>query len=144
MSVLFHTETYDFILEKTEAEGRTGARILRISGESGEETLLLDYLWPAQLTVEVEAGNVLLREDGVLCWELHVTAHHVKGMAQGEFRETEFFELENPMGTAQEMVCRAVDIVRKTRFAIAERHLKHLPHQTYPSTDGLQGPYGHP
>ena len=60
MSVLFHTETYDFILEKTEAEGRTGARILRISGESGEETLLLDYLWPAQLTVEVEAGNVLL------------------------------------------------------------------------------------
>ena len=125
MSVLFHTETYDFILEKTEAEGRTGARILR-------------------LTVEVEAGNVLLREDGVLCWELHVTAHHVKGMAQGEFRETEFFELENPMGTAQEMVCRTVDIVRKTRFAIAERHLKHLPHQTYPSTDGLQGPYGHP
>ncbi len=123
---LFHTETYDFILEKTEAEGRTGARILRISGESGEETLLLDYLWPAQLTVEVEAGNVLLREDGVLCWELHVTAHHVKGMA------------------AQEMVCRTVDIVRKTRFAIAERHLKHLPHQTYPSTDGLQGPYGHP
>ena len=83
MSVLFHTETYDFILEKTEAEGRTGARILRISGESGEETLLLDYLWPAQLTVEVEAGNVLLREDGVLCWELHVTAHHVKGMGDG-------------------------------------------------------------
>ena len=81
MSVLFHTETYDFILDNKEAEGRTGARILRISGESGEETLLLDYLWPAQLTVEVEAGNVLLREDGVLCWELHVTAHHVKGMA---------------------------------------------------------------
>ena len=42
------------------------------------------------------------------------------------------------------MICRTVDIVRKTRFAIAERHLKHLPHQTYPSVDGRQGPYGHP
>ena len=44
----------------------------------------------------------------------------------------------------EEMVCRTVDIVRKTRFAIAERHLKHLPHQTYPPVEGRQGPYGHP
>ena len=50
MSVLFHTETYDFILDNKEAEGRTGARILRISGEGGEETVLFDYLWPAQLS----------------------------------------------------------------------------------------------
>ena len=47
-------------------------------------------------------------------------------------------------GKSDEMVCRTVDIVRKTRFAIAERHLRHLPHQTYPAADGKQGPYGHP
>ena len=68
----------------------------------------------------------------------------MKGMVQGEFTETQWFELEKPFGTEEEMVCRTVDIVRKTRFAIAERHLKHLPHQTYPAVDGRQGPYGHP
>ena len=47
-------------------------------------------------------------------------------------------------GKSDEMVCRTVDIVRKTRFAIAERHLRHLPHRTYPAVDGKQGPYGHP
>lgn len=144
MSVLCQNGTYEFILERTEEEGRTGARIFRLYTESGEKTVLFDYLWPAQLNVEIEPGKVQLREDGILSWELHVTAHHVKGMAQGEFTETEFFELEKPFGTVREMVCRTVDIVRKTRFAIAERHLKHLPHQTYPAVDGLQGPYGHP
>ena len=68
----------------------------------------------------------------------------VSGMAQGEFTETEYFELESPFGKPGEMICRTVDIVRKTRFAIAERHLGHLPHQTYPAVDGKQGPYGHP
>ena len=94
--------------------------------------------------MEVEAGDGSLREDGCLCWELHVTAHHISGMAQGEFTETEYFEVESPFGNAGELVCKTVDIVRKTRFALAERHLKHLPHQTYPPIDGKQGPYGHP
>ena len=80
-----------------------------------------------------------LREDDVLCWQLFVTAHHVSGMVQGEFTETEYFEVESPFGKPDEMVCRTVDIVRKTRFAIAERHLRHLPHQTYPAVDGKQG-----
>ena len=106
--------------------------------------VVFDYTWPAQLTVEVDAGEGSLREDGILCWELYVTAHHVSGMAQGEFTETEYFEVESPFGESDEMVCRTVDIVRKTRFAIAERHLRHLPHQTYPAVDGKQGPYGHP
>ncbi|MDO5133905.1 MAG: hypothetical protein Q4D81_13145 [Eubacteriales bacterium] len=144
MSVLYRNETYEFTLETTRAEGRSGAKIIRTAAESGAETVLFDYIWPAQLTVEVKAGTTTLREDGVLCWELHVTAHHVQGVAQGEFTETERFELEKPFGAEDEMVCKTVDIVRKTRFAIAERHLKHLPHQTYPSMDGHQGPYGHP
>ena len=126
------------------ASGASGARIVRIGKEDGAETVLFDYCWPEQLTVEVTAEKAILREDGVLCWQLHVTAHHVKGVIQGEFTETEWFELEDPFGSADEMVCRTVDIVRKTRFAIEERHLKHLPHQTYPPVEGRQGPYGHP
>ena len=144
MSILFENEAYTFTLKTLKEEGKTGAKITRLCAESGEETVLFAYLWPAQLTVGIEAGEVSLREDGVLCWQLHVTAHHVKGMAQGEYTETEWFEVENPFGTEQELVCRTVDIVRKTRFAIAQRHLKHLPHQTYPPVDGRQGPYGHP
>ena len=144
--------------EKTPAENRTaekdaaensrptgsGARITRRAKQGGEEVVLFSYTWPVQLTVEIQAGEGTLRDDGVLCWELYVKAHHVRGMAKGEFTETEWFEVENPFGTAREMVCRTVDVVRKTRFAIAERHLGHMPHQTYPSVDGRQGPYGHP
>lgn len=144
MSIFYENGSYLFILKTGEDEGRTCARILRQCAADGEEIVLFDYCWPSQLKAEVEAGEASLREDGVLCWELHVTAHHVKGMALGEFTETEYFEAERPFGPAQEMVCRTVDIVRKTRFAIAERHLKHLPNQTYPAVDGRQGPYGHP
>ena len=144
ITMLFQNETYEFILKELKGQGQTGAEITRRRLQDGEEIVLFSYYWPVQLTVEVEKGEVSLREDGVLGWQLHITAHHVKGMVQGEFTETEWFELEKPFGTAEEMVCRTVDIVRKTRFAIAERHLKHLPHQTYPAVEGRQGPYGHP
>ena len=143
-AILYQNETYEFIVTKLQKEGQSGAEITRRCRKDGEETVLFSYYWPAQLLVEVEPGEVSLREDGVLCWQFHVTAHHVKGMVQGEFTETEWFELEKPFGTAEEMLCRTVDIVRKTRFAIAERHLKHVPHQTYPPVEGRQGPYGHP
>ena len=144
ITLLFQNETYEFILKELKGQGQTGAEITRRRLQDGEEIVLFSYYWPVQLMVEVEKGEVCLREDGVLGWQLHITAHHVKGMVQGEFTETEWFELEKPFGTAEEMVCRTVDIVRKTRFAIAERHLKHLPHQTYPAVEGRQGPYGHP
>lgn len=150
---LYENDRFEFALLSKDGDGVTGAagatgarivRTVRTGAEEGAETILFDYSWPEQLTVEVTGEKAALREDGVLCWQLHVTAHHVKGVIQGEFTETEWFELENPFGSADEMICRTVDIVRKTRFAIAERHLKHLPHQTYPPVDGRQGPYGHP
>ena len=144
MEKLYENDRFEFVLLIKEGDGASGARIVRTGKSDGETTILFDYSWPEQLTVEVTKEDAVLREDGVLCWQLHVTAHHVKGVIQGEFTETEWFELENPFGSADEMVCRTVDIVRKTRFAIAERHLKHLPHQTYPPVDGRQGPYGHP
>ena len=81
---------------------------------------LYDYTWPEQ----------------------HLKAHHVTGMVQGEFTETEYLEVEKPF--ADDCVCRVIDIVRKTRFAANERHLEHLPVQTYPALNGRQGPYGHP
>ena len=145
MKTIYKNEDFEFVLYTKDVSGQTQARIIRHSLKGPEEdAVVFDYLWPAQLTVEVEAGDGSLREDGCLCWELHVTAHHISGMAQGEFTETEYFEVESPFGKADEMVCKTVDIVRKTRFALAERHLKHLPHQTYPPIDGKQGPYGHP
>ena len=144
MSILFQNEIYEFTLKELKGQGQTGAEITRRRQQDGEEIVLFSYYWPAQLSVEVEKGDCTLREDGILCWQLHVTAHHVKDLVQGECTETEWFELDKPFGTGEEMVCRTVDIVRKTRFAIAERHLKHLPHQTYPPVEGRQGPYGHP
>ena len=143
-AILYQNESYEFRLTLLQGDGQSGAEIVRRCLKDGEEIVLFSYYWPPQLTVEVVPGDVSLREDGVLCWQLHVTAHHVKGMVQGEFTETEWFELEKPFGTAEEMLCRTVDIVRKTRFALAERHLKHVPHQTYPPVEGRQGPYGHP
>ena len=144
MEKLYENDRFEFTLLIKEGDGASDARIVRTGKSDGGTTILFDYSWPEQLTVEVTKEDAVLREDGVLCWQLHVTAQHVKGVIQGEFTETEWFELENPFGSADEMICRTVDIVRKTRFAIAERHLKHLPHQTYPPVDGRQGPYGHP
>lgn len=145
MKTIYKNDDYEYVLYTDAGESQSHARIVRRALQDKEsDVVVFDYSWPAQLTVEVEAGAGSLREDGVLCWKLFVTAHHVSGMAQGEFTETEFFELESPFGKSGEMVCRTVDIIRKTRFAIAERHLRHLPHQTYPAVDGKQGPYGHP
>lgn len=145
MKTIYKNDDYEFALYTKVENGQSQARITRYSlKETEEDIVVFDYLWSAQLTVEAEAGEGFLREDGVLCWELHVTAHHISGMAQGEFTETEYFEVESPFGKADEMVCKTADIVRKTRFALAERHLKHLPHQTYPPINGKQGPYGHP
>ena len=145
MKTIYKNESFAFARYTIEENGQTQARIIRHSlNEAEEEVAIFDYMWPAQLTVEAEAGDGLLREDGTLCWEMHVTAHHISGMVQGEFTETEYFAVESPFGNADELICKTVDIVRKTRFALAERHLKHLPHQTYPPIDGKQGPYGHP
>ena len=145
VKTIYKNDDYEYVLYTDAGESQSHARIVRRALQYKEaDVVVFDYSWPAQLTVEVEAGAGSLREDGVLCWKLFVTAHHVSGMAQGEFTETEYFEVESPFGKPDEMVCRTVDIVRKTRFAIAERHLRHLPHQTYPAVDGKQGPYGHP
>ena len=144
MEILYENDGFSFVLGKEGSAVPSAVKITRIARQGGERVILLDYRWSEQLTVEVEAEQGVLREDGTLCWQLHVTAHHEKGMALGEFTETQWYEAENPFGSAEELVCRTVDIVRKTRFAIEERHLKHLPHQTYPPVDGRQGPYGHP
>ena len=144
MKTIFKNEDYEFTFYSRAENGQSQARIIRHSIKETEDLVIFDYTWPAQLTVEVEAGDGSLREDGILCWELYVTAHHISGMIQGEFTETEYFEVESPFGEAGELICRTFDIVRTTRFALAERHLKHLPHQTYPPIDGKQGPYGHP
>ena len=89
---------------------------------------LYDYTWPEQLRVTVEETQGELEKD-VLRFELHLKAHHVTGMVQGEFTETEYLEVEKPF--ADDCVCRVIDIVRKTV-------------QTYPALNGRQGPYGHP
>ena len=141
---LFKNDTHEFVLKTGKGEEGCRAKIVRRALQGDEEVVIFDYCWPKQLAVEIEAGEGSLKEDGILCWQLYVTAHHVRGMAKGEFRETEWFEVKCPFGTAQEMVCETVDIVRKARFEIAERHLDHLPHQTWPPVDGRQGPYGHP
>ena len=145
MKIIYENTDYEYALNTETENNQSHARNVRRAKQNKEDDVVVfDYSWPAQLTVQIEAGEGTLREDGVLCWELYVTAHHVSGMVQGEFTETEYFEVESPFGKSDEMVCRTVDIVRKTRFAIAERHLRHLPHQTYPAVDGKQGPYGHP
>jgi hypothetical protein len=145
VEIIYENTNYEYVLNTETENNQSHACIVRRAIQNKEDDVVVfDYAWPSQLTVEIEAGKGTLREDGVLCWELFVTAHHISGMAQGEFTETEYFEVESPFGKSDEMVCRTVDIVRKTRFAIAERHLRHLPHRTYPAVDGKQGPYGHP
>ena len=145
MKTLYKNESYEFILYVKNENALSTTSIVRHSPAGSEEDIVLfDYTWSDKLRVEVEAEEGVLGEDGILRWKLQVTAHHISGMAQGEFAETEYFELAEPFGAPDEMVCRTVDIVRKTRFALAERHLKHLPNQTYPPVDGRQGPYGHP
>lgn len=115
---------------------------------SSECLTLMEYTWPVQLSVELSVGSGVeilspgIGPDGILRFSIHVVSHHRTGMALGEFVEEELYEVLHPFDEG--IVCRVTDIVRKTRFALAERHLEHLPNQTYPPVDGRQGPYGHP
>lgn len=148
--MIYQNDRFAFELVTDTAEnGASHAAIVRRrkcaedgNGPSAEPCIkLYDYTWPEQLRVTVEETQGELEKD-VLKFELHLKAHHVTGMVQGEFTETEYLEVEKPF--ADDCVCRVIDIVRKTRFAANERHLEHLPVQTYPALNGRQGPYGHP
>lgn len=147
-TLIFETEAFRFLLEvetKEEKDAKaTCARIVREDRKSGERLVLMDYTWPKQLIPEIHLKAPGVLEDGELHFTLSLAVHHVTGMVQGEFTEEEDYIVLSPEGTKEELVCSVVDIRRKTRFAIAERHLTHLPHRTYPPTDGAQGPYGHP
>ena len=93
MKTIYKNNDYEYVLYTDAGESQSHARIVRHALQDKEgDVVVFDYSWPAQLTVEVEAGEGSLREDGVLCWQLFVTAHHVSGMVQGEFTETEYFE----------------------------------------------------
>lgn len=141
---------------------------------SGNTVVLMDYTFPAQLLPEVRVKEEGKLEEDVLTFSLHLEVHHVSGMVQGEFVEDETYEVRNPFdglkGTddsgsdggqsvhsdpepaaadnreeaGRGLQCAVTDIIRKTRFAAAPRHLEHVPKQTYPPVDGKQGPYGHP
>lgn len=112
------------------------------NAEASESVIvLMNYTWPVQLRTVVSAGAACLQNDALL-FTIHVLSHHRTGMALGEFTEDQFYEVTNPF--VDNITCRITDIVRKTRFALAERHLEHLPNQTYPPVEGRQGPYGHP
>lgn len=115
-----------------------------VPAAGGAVVKLLDYTWAAPLRVAMELTDVQADEAaGALDFALKLTVHHVTGMVQGEFTETESYTVYDAFGDG--IICEATDIVRKTRFAAAERHLEHLPHRTYPADEnGLQGPYGHP
>lgn len=132
----------------------------------GEPLVLMDYTFPVQLNPSAhvgQQGTLLKDEHGreILTFTLELEVHHVTGMVQGEFTETEHYGIRNPFGelTAEEtpdpslflpdsggsrIQCIVTDIERKTLFASAPRHLEHLPKQTYPPVNGRQGPYGHP
>lgn len=143
-------------------------QIIRETDQGREAPLvLMDYTFPVQLMPQVRVGTPGMisydehgREELVFSLELEV--HHVNGMVQGEFTEEERYSIINPAGepaadpdaadpadytpdSGKNLIqCIVTDIVRKTRFAAAPRHLEHLPKQTYPPVNGRQGPYGHP
>ena len=101
------------------------------------------YTWPKQLIPEIflKAPGTL-NEKGWLTFTLALSVHHISGMVQGEFTEEQDYVILDPL--EESLVCSVEDIRRKTKFALTERHLEHTPHRTYPPTDGMQGPYGHP
>ena len=118
VSTLYENETFLFFLQTVEKENAeripagekaaetdssansrisgSGAKIIRRSKQSGEEVVLFSYTWPVQLTVRIEAGEGMLREDGILCWQLHVTAHHVSGMAKGSLQRQSGLKYKAP------------------------------------------------
>ena len=67
MKTIYKNEDFMFVLEEKDDANVSGARIVRQNTKTGEEVILFDYDWPAQLTVEVDAAEGTLREDGVLC-----------------------------------------------------------------------------
>ena len=75
MKTIFKNDDYEYVLYTEAENSQSHARIVRRALQNkGDDVVVFDYTWPAQLTVEVEAGEGSLREDGVLCWELFVTA----------------------------------------------------------------------
>ena len=80
MKTIYKNDDYEYVLYTEAGDGQSHARIVRRALQDKEgDVVVFDYSWPAQLTVEVEADEGTLREDGVLCWKLFVTAHHVSG-----------------------------------------------------------------
>jgi hypothetical protein len=145
---IYRDETYAFCLEVTEKseDGQkvTAARIYRKDLRTRNLLVLMQYTWPKQLIPEIslkQPGRI--NERGEMQFTLALAVHHVTGMVQGEFTEEQDYTVLEP-DSKEKIVCAVEDIRRKTRFALAERHLEHLPHRTYPPTDGAQGPYGHP
>ena len=145
-TTIFETEKYTFLLEvkKDETGRESSTRILRREKNSGEDLVLMSYTWPKPLLPQVSLKAPGSMENGELSVTLSLTVHHISGMVQGEFTEEEDYTVLDPDGSEKEIVCSVTDIRRKTRFAIGERHLEHVPHRTYPPVDGKQGPYGHP
>lgn len=144
-SLIYERSGYRFVLEVTteeeHGEKATSARILREKG--GKRITLMAYTWPKQLIPEIflKAPGTL-NEKGWLTFTLALSVHHISGMVQGEFTEEQDYVILDPL--EESLVCSVEDIRRKTKFALTERHLEHTPHRTYPPTDGMQGPYGHP
>ena len=68
MKTIYKNDDYEYVLYTDAGENQSHARIVRRALQDKEgDVVLFDYSWPAQLTVEVEAGAGSLREDGVLC-----------------------------------------------------------------------------
>lgn len=139
-SIRFWLETE---VKEEEGGSATTARILRKDAATDTTLTLMSYTWPKQLIPEVTLkAPGSLNEKGWLSFTLSLEVHHISGMVQGEFSEEQDYLVLDPL--TKDPVCTVEDIRRKTKFALAERHLEHTPHRTYPPTDGMQGPYGHP
>ena len=75
MKTIYKNDDYEYVLYTEAGDSQSSARIVRCALQDKEgDVVVFDYSWPAQLTVEVEAGEGFLREDGVLCWKLLLTA----------------------------------------------------------------------
>ena len=99
MEIIYENTDYEYVLNTETENNQSHACIVRRAIQNKEDDVVVfDYAWPAQLTVEIEAGKGTLREDGVLCWDLFVTADHISGMATGECTEKGYFEVEVAFG----------------------------------------------
>ena len=67
MKTIYKNDDYEYVLYTEAGDGQSHARIVRRALQDKEgDVVVFDYSWPAQLTVEVEAGEGTLREDDVL------------------------------------------------------------------------------